>query len=724
MNDNTAKLQLVNYRAGNIRSHKDVTKSMKDVTKPAEGVTKPTEDITRPIRDFELTSSHITVYLESDINPLGESLTLSLNGFEALSATVTEIEYNSEENKVTVGIRNIFEIFYEKKISARVNICGHELFCQIANLNEFCTEEAVFDKNDALESAKAAEFEEISKYEFYSIISENRKNNAKIFCSPPFIDWNDPLFQRPHQLALASAQEDSCFIYCTPNWRHDSYNGYFRHRTNSKLIVTSEWSEIKTIPGIWLFVCSTNVTISKEDLIELKGNGVRIIYDYIDHIGPEVSSTWASELIDRHNWLTTKNVDAWVASASSLYEELENKVPSELLTLVQNGVDVNHFQNSTMLEDSRIQKIECKRNEYDHVVGFFGAIAPWLDYDSLNHAIDNMSDCLFVIIGPDYDNMCVSQIHNRHNVLLIGAVDYRWLPSFCQHFETAIIPFLPGEVAKTTSPLKLFEYFALGLPVVVEQDMRECVVYDHVFAFRGKENFVSTLKDTLAKKGSKELRDAALHEANLNTWKVRFNSLLVGLEKADEFSNILLKSKIAIDQRGILRGARNLFGLNDVLGVACELYPARTKATITNGTPLKGDFIEFSFPNIPEKSIILQFNLRNVENPTLKDYFQLQYLVNGQVAAVETLGMNPAYREVIFKLPAKLANKFSLRLMCLTDCPDWKLNEAATIEILDSSFSVIKNELRHVSYYFSSPHVRRSPLSSYKSEFFLDETCS
>lgn len=672
------------------------------------------------IKDFEITRHYITVYFNENINPVGGRLTLKLNDFKALNVTVDKSEHSADDKKIVVSIPNVFETFFEEAISAEVCVCNTVLVKSISNLNEFRTKETSTVGNDiALKTIKAAEFEQISEYEFYNIISENRKNSSKVFCSPPFIDWNDPLFQRPHQMALASAQEGSCFIYCTPNWKHDSYSGYFRHKTNPNLIITSEWASIKKIPSLWLFVCSTNVTITKNDLIELKKDGVKIIYDYIDHIGPEVSSTWATELIDRHNWLTTKNVDAWVASANSLYEELLRRVPSEMVTLVQNGVDVNHFQNATLMDDPRIAKIESKRGHYDHVIGFFGAIAPWLDFDSLNHAIDTMPDCLFVLIGPDYDGLCVPKIHDRENVILTGPVDYRWLPSFCQHFEIAIIPFLPGEVAKTTSPLKLFEYFSLGLPVVVEQDMRECVVYNHVFSYRGKERFVSTLKDQLSKKGAKELRDAALQEANRNTWKVRFNAFLSGVDKAEEFSNHVLENRTLVDQRRIIAGARNLFEKNDTLGVACELYPARTKATITNGRPKKGDFIEISFTDVPRVSTLIRFYIRNVRNDYLKDFFQVQYLINNKVVAIERIGRDLNYREVLFKLPAQLANKLSVRMMCIEDCPDWKLNEAATIEILDSSYSSINEDVSHAHYYFSSPRIKRSPLSSYEPEYFL-----
>lgn len=53
---------------------------------------------------------------------------------------------------------------------------------------------------------------------------------------------------------------------------------------------------------------------------------------------------------------------------------------------------------------------------------------------------------------------------------------------------------------ETTSPLKLFEYFAAGLPpTVVEADMIECRDYFGVETYRGGEQFVAALNSSFAK---------------------------------------------------------------------------------------------------------------------------------------------------------------------------------------------------------------------------------
>src|SRR5690606_2136928 len=131
------------------------------------------------------------------------------------------------------------------------------------------------------------------------------------------------------------------------------------------------------------------------------------------------------------------------------------------------------------------------------IVGYFGALAPWLWYPTINQLVKARPDLSFVLIGPDYLGGSASLDESADNVYAIGPVDYSILPYYAQHFDVALIPFKPGEIARTTSPLKLFEYFALGVPTVVTRGMTECEQFDVVRTASGVQEFSDAIDAAL-----------------------------------------------------------------------------------------------------------------------------------------------------------------------------------------------------------------------------------
>ena len=64
-------------------------------------------------------------------------------------------------------------------------------------------------------------------------------------------------------------------------------------------------------------------------------------------------------------------------------------------------------------------------------------------------------------------------------------------PKICA-LQAGIIPFLINDITQATSPLKLFEYMALGKPIVTTS-MNECKKYKSVILADNKEHFVENI---------------------------------------------------------------------------------------------------------------------------------------------------------------------------------------------------------------------------------------
>src|SRR5690606_20314250 len=109
-----------------------------------------------------------------------------------------------------------------------------------------------------------------------------------------------------------------------------------------------------------------------------------LVYEYIDHIDPKISGHDENIRIlqEQRNRAFSGEVDYIVASAEALYDEAVEAIGRDKVVLVPNGVDTNHYRNHR--RDVAIPaSFKEFRRKYSNVVGYFGALAPWIWYDEI-----------------------------------------------------------------------------------------------------------------------------------------------------------------------------------------------------------------------------------------------------------------------------------------------------------------------------------------------------
>jgi glycosyltransferase involved in cell wall biosynthesis len=374
------------------------------------------------------------------------------------------------------------------------------------------------------------------------ILARQPAGKRRIFIQSPIIDWFVPLYQRPQHMALAMARQGYLVFYMTANTLGDRASGF--HEVEPNVFITNQPVHLMVDDALISFYSTAATLLSWQGstMEKVRRRGSKVLYEYIDHIDPEISFHTTGQLARQYALIDDDHVDLVLASATALRKEVAEKVSAAPVAYVPNGVDTG-FYHGIIDDDARATVPPALRPVMDAgrpVVGYFGALAPWLWYPVLNDLARMRPDLSFVYIGPDYLNGS-RELEALPNVYKLGAVDYALLPYHAQHFDVAIIPFKPGDIAKTTSPLKLFEYFALGKPVVVTNGMLECQQFDDVLVAGSALDYSRRIDQALALAGNPGFIARCRQHAEDNNWDVRAHALaeaheglLLEIESGDE----------------------------------------------------------------------------------------------------------------------------------------------------------------------------------------------
>ena len=133
------------------------------------------------------------------------------------------------------------------------------------------------------------------------------------------------------------------------------------------------------------------------------------------------------------------------------------------------------------------------------------------------------------MIGPQYDESLPGQpLLERHNVRWLGPRDYVTLPGYLSLFDVATIPFRINPITLATSPLKLFEYFAGGKPVVTTP-MPECQAFPEVLIADSPDDFLRQLERSRERGRDPAFRSRLREIGRANSWEARVRSALEAL---------------------------------------------------------------------------------------------------------------------------------------------------------------------------------------------------
>jgi glycosyltransferase involved in cell wall biosynthesis len=239
-----------------------------------------------------------------------------------------------------------------------------------------------------------------------------------------------------------------------------------------------------------------------------------VIYDCIDELSvhvthPELAgwyAEWEQRLIER--------CDGAVITAATLGDGLRARRPDLPIRMIRNGVDVERFHQLAAATPRPADVPPADRP----VVGFVGALYDWIDWDVIAATAAALPACDFVFVGPHDGRGQPQRVARLPNVRLLGPRPYAAVPAYIATFDVCWVPFRQNAVGLAANPVKIYEYLALGKPVVSTPVADMESFGDHVVAVRDAREAEAALARLAHAPGPAEPRIAF---AAANSWTQR-----------------------------------------------------------------------------------------------------------------------------------------------------------------------------------------------------------
>jgi len=231
--------------------------------------------------------------------------------------------------------------------------------------------------------------------------------------------------------------------------------------------------------------------------------------------------------------------DSIICVSEPVKRKLESSydIDSGKLFVVPLGVDVNRFYPR-----------ECDKTPSEpYNIVYVGAISKVRGFDkfiSLISSGDLAVDINVHLIGPisdEYRSQLIQKMESegiRSQVELYGYVEHQHLQEVMAKMDIAISPLPPHESYEDSSPAKIYEYLAMGLPILCTDiqahrtilDQSSCAVF---YDYDSEKSLTARLNDlkSLDRDSWNEMREAARRQALENSWSQRVNKISSVIEQ-------------------------------------------------------------------------------------------------------------------------------------------------------------------------------------------------
>ena len=291
------------------------------------------------------------------------------------------------------------------------------------------------------------------------------------------------------------------------------FNGYCAGRFFQKLV---EQHNIQNPVLVTNFPCAVDAFRAIRKLAPQTTQIYCCVDDYTEYPGLN-SKHWA----EMENELLA-TVDGVTFTSRDLQQN--KKRPESLPDLyLPHGVDYEHFAG----EKTEVRPIEALEKLKKPIIGYYATMNTWADLPAIAYLAKRFPQCSFVVMGKAL--IPLTPIENIDNIHIFGQIPYSELPLYARYFDVGLIPYVQNVYIKAVQPLKLFEYYAAGLPVIATYLQNIEDIPGPLYLAHTHEDYGNHLNEILRSDLS-ELRRQAQEVAKQNSWVARAESFMQFVE--------------------------------------------------------------------------------------------------------------------------------------------------------------------------------------------------
>jgi glycosyltransferase involved in cell wall biosynthesis len=138
---------------------------------------------------------------------------------------------------------------------------------------------------------------------------------------------------------------------------------------------------------------------------------------------------------------------------------------------------------------------------------------------------------IYLIGRADID---LSRFNAIQNVRYVGPKPYADLPPYLAYADVGIIPFKRTRLVDSVSPIKLFEFFASGLPVVSTRWTELERLDSPALLASTADEFTRMVTDTIRQNWKASQGERYRAYARENSWDARFKAAMAAIDRVSQ----------------------------------------------------------------------------------------------------------------------------------------------------------------------------------------------